>query len=61
MIVPYASDEENERSKDEYNLHDKDIKICTPEVSLDNVRNDNLFAFDVKKLFNLNLKLRLHM
>ena len=50
MIVPYASDEEYERSKDEQNLtiiDDKDIKISTSEVSMDNVRNDNLFAFDV--------------
>jgi hypothetical protein len=52
MIVPYASDEENERSKDEHNLNDKEIKISTPEVSIDNVRNDNLFAFDVNKIIN---------
>lgn len=55
MILQYASDEENDVSKEEENLTitDKDVKLETPEVSLDNVRNDNLFAFDVKIFFNL--------
>ena len=52
MIVPY-SDDDSERCKDENHLiiNDKDIKIETGEESEDNLRNDKLFAFDVKYFF----------
>lgn len=55
MIIPYASDEENDRSRDDHDITiitDRDIKIETSEVSEDHVKPDNLFAFDV----NLYLK-----
>ena len=50
MIIPYASDEENDRSRDDHDITiitDKDIKIETSEISEDQVKPDNLFAFDV--------------
>jgi len=50
MIVPYASDDENDRSRDENDItiiNDKDINIETGENSEDHVKPDNLFAFDV--------------
>ena len=56
MIVPYASDEENDRSRDDADLTiiiDKEIKIETGDVSEDQVKTDNLFAFDVNFIFNL--------
>lgn len=50
MIIPYASDEENDRSRDDHDITtitDKDIKIETSEVSEDHIKQDNIFAFDV--------------
>lgn len=56
MIIPYASDEENDRSREDHDITiitDKDIKIETSEISEDHVKPDNLFAFDVNKIFKI--------
>ncbi len=53
MIIPYASDEENDGSKYDHDvtlITDKDIKIETSEVSEDHIKRDNLYTFDVKFL-----------
>ena len=50
MIIPYASDEENDKSIEENDItiiSDKDIKIETREISEEHIKQDNLFAFDV--------------
>lgn len=50
MIIPYASDDDIEKSKEYHDvtiITDKDIRIETSEVSEDHVKPDNLFAFDV--------------
>ena len=59
MIVPYASDDENDSSKDSPNLSntiEKEIKIETSKASEDYIKNNNIFAFDVNKnLLNCRL------
>ena len=56
MIVPYGSDEEIEKTQDEIDnseLNEKDIKLENSEVSVEIMKNNNIFQLDViKKIFN---------
>ncbi len=56
MIVPYGSDEEIEKTQDEIDnseLNEKDIKLENSEVSVEIMKNNNIFQLDViKKFFN---------
>jgi hypothetical protein len=50
MIVPYGSDEEIKKSKDENNnsqINEKDIKLENLEVSVEIMKNNNIFQLDV--------------